>query len=118
MMRTALFRLGAFGLAAAVAGTFFINVCHLIYDCGCVWLWAGGAAWCNIQTAGAPDCPFCAQPDMAYVSLWSTVGAQALIVFVPSRLRIGGRAAAALAAFPVLTVAFGVVLGLAAGYWS
>ncbi len=113
-----LLRFGAFGLVAAVAGTFFINLCDLIYQCGCVSLWAGGAAYCNIQIPGAPDCPFCARPEVAEASLYGTLGVQGLVMFWPSRLRLRGRVLAGLVAFPVVVGVFGLVLGIRSGYWG
>lgn len=102
----------------AVAATFFLNVCHWIYDCGCVSLWNGGAAFCNIQTPGPPDCPFCAQPDIAYGALYGTFAVQAALVFVPGSLGLGIRALLGLAAFPLVVGAVGIALGLETGYWS
>lgn len=111
-------RVLVFGGTAAVAAAFFLNVCHLIYDCGCVSLWSGGAAFCNIQTAGPPDCPFCAQPNVAYGALYGTFLVQALVMFVPGSRGPGFRALLALLAFPVVVGAVGVALGLQAGYWN
>ena len=111
-------RVLVFGSVAAVAALFFINVCHLIYDCGCVSLWNGGAAFCNIQTAGPPDCPFCAQPDVAYGALYGTFLVQAVVVFAPGSWGAGSRALLGLAAFPLVVTAVGVVVGLQAGYWN
>ncbi len=102
----------------AVAATFFLNVCHLIYDCGCVSIWSGGAAFCNIQTAGPPDCPFCAQPDVAYGAFYATFFVQGVLVFTPGSLGLGLRALLGLAAFPLVVGTTGIVLGLQAGYWN
>ena len=107
-----------FGSVAAVAALFFLDVCHLIYDCGCVSLWNGGAAFCNIQTAGPPDCPFCARPNVAYGALYGTFLVQAVAVFAPGSRGIGARALFGLLAFPLVVGAVGVLLGLQAGYWT
>jgi len=112
-----LLRAGAFAVVAAVAGVFFINLCDLIYDCGCVSLWAGGVAYCNIQTPGHPDCPFCARPEIANASLYATMGAQALVIFWPGRLGLPGRLFAGLLAFPAVVGAFGLALGILSDYW-
>lgn len=106
------------GSLAAVAAVFFLNVCHLIYDCGCVSLWSGGAAFCNIQTAGPPDCPFCARPNVAYGALYGTFLVQAAAVFAPGSWGIGWRTLVGLLAFPLTVGAVGVVLGLQTGYWN
>lgn len=104
--------------AAGVAGVFFIDYCHFIFDCGCVSLWAGGAAHCNIQTPGPPDCPFCAHGDLAYGSLVATVAVQGGVLLAPGRFAVSTRALAAFAAFPVVVGAIGVGAGLILGYWS
>ena len=107
-----------FAAAAAAASVFFIDYCHLIYDCGCVSLWAGGAAHCNIQTPGPPNCPYCAKSDLASGALVSTVLAQAAALFAPGRLGTLRRAGLALLAFPVVVGAVGLVAGMALGYWA
>ena len=111
-------RVLVFGAVAAVAAVFFLNACHLIYDCGCVSLWSGGAAFCNIQTAGPPDCPFCARPNVAYGALFGTFAVQAVAAFTPGSLGAGRRALLGLLAFPLVVGATGIVLGLAVGYWN
>ncbi len=111
-------RICVFSLVATVAGLFFINLCDLIYQCGCVSLWSGGVAYCNIQTPGPPDCPFCDRPALAQASLYATLGVQGLVAFGPTRLRLPGRLLAGLIAFPVVVGGFGLALGLHAGYWS
>jgi hypothetical protein len=45
--------------AALVALTFHV-ACDAVFDCGCTWIFAGGEAHCDIQVAGPPDCPPCA----------------------------------------------------------
>ena len=103
---------------AAVAATFFLNFCHLIYDCGCVSLWNGATEFCNIETAGPPDCPFCDRPAVAYGALFGTFLVQGVVVFAPGSLGLGVRALLGLAAFPLLVGATGIVLGLLVGYWT
>ena len=104
--------------AAAVAAVFFINLCHLIFDCGCVSLWAGGAAHCNIQTPGPPDCPFCAHPNTAYGALIGTIAVQGGVFLVPGRWTTPTRTLLALAAFPAVVGGVGVAVGLLRGYWG
>ena len=107
-----------FAPLAAVAAVFFLDYCNLIFDCGCVSLWEGGAAFCNIQTAGPPDCPFCATPDVAYGALYATFLVQGAVVFVPGSPGLGVRALLGFLAFPVVAGIVGVVLGLRVGYWT
>ena len=107
-----------FAVAASVAAVFFIDYCHLVYDCGCVSLWAGGAAHCNIQTPGPPDCPVCAHGGLASGALVSAVAVQAAVLFVPGKPGTLRRAGLALLAFPVVVGAVGLVAGIALGYWA
>ena len=112
-----LLKFGLFAAAAGFTGVFFINWCHLVYDCGCTFLWAGGAAYCNIQQAGPPDCPWCARSDLAAVSFFGTLGVQAAIALWPGPLG-WKRAAATFAASPLTAAATGIVIGWATGYWA
>ena len=113
-------RAAGFVVAAAAVSVFFLDLCHLTYDCGCVSLRAGGAAHCNIRTPGPPDCPYCARPGAAYGALFAAIGAQGLICFVPGRRkpRPLARVAGAMLAAPLVIVGFGAALGLAVGYWN
>lgn len=113
-------RAAGFCVAAAAASVFFLDLCHLTYDCGCVSPWAGGAAHCNIRAPGPPDCPYCARPNAAYGALFAAIGAQGLICFVPGRRRPRplARVVGALLAAPVVIVGLGAALGLAVGYWN
>ncbi len=116
-MRTTLYKLLLLAAAATFTGVFFINWCHLVYDCGCTFMWAGAADHCNIQTAGPPDCPWCARADLAGIAFFATIGAQAAVSLWP-----GGvgwkRILAAFVASPAVAGATGLVIGLQTGYWG
>lgn len=119
-----------FAVAAGAASLLFLDLCDLFYDCGCVSLWAGGAAHCNIQTPGPPDCPYCAHPQVAYGALFGTIAAQGAILFLPGfgRARKGGsrnrgrgllrRTVGAFLAIPSVVGAVAGVLGLFTNYWG
>lgn len=52
------------GLVAGVLSALFtpivyLPVCDLVFGCGCAWLFAGGAAHCNMHNALPPHCPAC-----------------------------------------------------------
>lgn len=101
------------GLAALATITyvFFIDLCGLIYQCGCRSLWLGAAAQCNIHHAGMKHCPFCTLSTNSYTGLiLVVVAAQGLFVWRESWLR-------AALAFPLLVLAEAIVLGLFQGYW-
>ena len=104
-------------IAVAFSGVFFIKWCDLIYDCGCQLAWFGGAAHCNIQQPGAPDCPWCASTTYGGIAWFSTMAVQAAVALWPGSAGFG-RLVLALAASPVAGVAVGIPIGLIAGYWS
>lgn len=116
-MRNTLFKVLLFAAAAGFTTVFFINWCHLIYDCGCTFVWAGAADQCNIQTPGPPDCPWCAREDLGAIAYFATLGAQGLVSLWP-----GGfgwrRALGAFGASPLVAYAVGLAIGLQSGYWS
>ena len=106
-----------FAAAAFFTLVFFIDLCGLVYQCGCRSLWAGAADHCNIHTPGVRHCPLCA--GGLWVSgpvLLSTLAAQAWVVW-KLRLPMATRAALALIAFPLVTGGLSVLVGLLAGYW-
>jgi hypothetical protein len=105
--------------AAALASVFYIDLCNLIYRCGCGHLWAGAVAQCNIHTPGVKHCPWCAVGTMGGMLLFAGVVApQILLAFFPARWSWKQRFAAALAAFPVIGGIEGLVMGLVTGYWD
>lgn len=116
-IRSHLLKLGLFAAAAAFTGVFFINWCDLAYQCGCTFLWAGAADHCNIHNSNPPHCPWCANTSAGGMAFGFTLLVQALVVWRPGPVTTG-RALAALAASPVAAGAAGMVIGLAAGYWS
>jgi hypothetical protein len=106
-----------FGAAAGFTGIYFINWCHMVYQCGCTFLWAGYADHCNIHNAAPPHCPWCAHADFATIAFVSTIGAQAFVSFWPGPLK-WLRVIAALAASPVTAAITGWLIGMYVGYWS
>lgn len=106
--------LAAVGLPSML---WMIQLCDVIYDCGCRPLWSGAAQACNVHAAQPPHCPWCA------TGVWGTVlppvavlGTQALLVFRSPSIR---RAAVlASAAFVVVGGGVGLIFGWATGYWS
>ena len=125
-LRKLTLRVLVFAVAASAASLLFLDLCDLFYDCGCVSLWAGGAAHCNIQTPGPPDCPYCAHPRVAYGAFFGTIAAQGAVLFLPARKgspRRRGRGLlrrtiGAFLAIPVVVGAVAGVLGLLTGYWG
>jgi hypothetical protein len=105
--------------AGTVTSVFFIDFCAAIFRCGCVSLWSGAAAHCNIHLAGTRHCPWCMNGLVASAAPWALIVAvQAAISFWPRPMHAGLRLVAAVAAFPVAGAVIAVAYGLCAGYWK
>lgn len=105
--------------AAAVSSVFFINFCASVFRCGCVSLWNGADAHCNIHMAGARHCPWCASGTVASVIPWVLiVSMQAVVSFRPRPMKVGLRLGMALVAFPLAGALVALGFGLATGYWK
>ena len=101
----------ALPIGGAVAALLALPVCALLFDCGCVWAWAGAAAHCNIHRGG-PHCPWCSGGIAGFaLVLMLIIGTQGAALWLVRR-RVGRRLLPSLSA-----VAIGGVVGaLAAGY--
>ena len=107
-----------FVAAAAITSLFFIDFCGAIFACGCVSLWSGADAHCNIHLAGSPHCPWCAYGLAASGIPWVLiVAAQAAISFCPRSMHAVLRLAAAVFAFPLAGGLLAVAYGISSGYW-
>jgi len=108
-----------FIVAAAITSVFFINFCAAIFRCGCVSLWNGADAHCNVHLAESRHCPWCQYGRIASAVPWALiVGVQAGISFRPRSLHPGARLIAALTAFPLTGGLLAVVYGVSVGYWK
>lgn len=110
----------ALALAAAILVTsvFFIDVCGLVFGCGCRSLWAGAAAACNIHHALPPHCPWCAHPAAGgAVAAAAIAGMQAWILLRAGRAGLGLRFTLALVAFPAIAGLLGTLQGILWDYW-
>jgi hypothetical protein len=108
-------------LAAALSVTlaFFIDVCGLVFGCGCHSLLAGAAAECNIHNETPPHCPWCAHPGAGgAVAVAAIAFVQAFILFRPGRARLPLRFLLAVLSFPVTAAAVGALQGILWDYWS
>ena len=105
-----------FVAAAVVTSVFFIDFCAAMFRCGCVSLWRGADVHCNIHSAAAHPCPWCAHGMMASLIPWAAiVAAQAAVSFWPRPIRPGVRLAAAVAAFPLAGAVVAAGYRIAAG---
>ncbi len=105
------------GFAVGISYLFFIQLCDLLFDCGCRALWAGAAEHCNVHASEPPHCPWCIRSSSyGWLSLGLIVTAQTSLALWPGRIG-KGRIAALFLAFPAVGVVAGLVTGLATGYW-
>ena len=112
-------RAAVFGAAVVVTGVFLVDLCDIIFGCGCRPLWSGAAAACNIHNPSPPHCPWCQHPGWGgAVAFFSVTAAQAGAAFSPAAIGLAPRALLALAAGPVVGGVVGIAHGLIFGYWS
>ncbi len=107
-------RAKTFALAAAIvlSSVLFIDVCGLVFGCGCRSLWAGAALACNIHQAAGPHCPWCAHPAAGGAVAFAAVAlVQASILWGPGRSRLPLRFALALLSFPAVALLVGTIQG-------
>jgi hypothetical protein len=108
-------------LAAALSASslFLLDVCGLVFGCGCRSLWSGAAAACNIHHASPPHCPWCAHPGAGgAVAVAAIAAVQAWILFRRGRPGLPLRFALALLSFPLTSGLVGTIQGFLWDYWS
>ena len=112
-------RWAIFVVGLGATSVLFLDLCDLIFACGCEAFWLTAAEHCNIQTAGRPDCPWCA------TGLWGSVvpigavaGAQAMAALPSGTGSAARRLTLVTAALPIVGGLVGVVFGLVLGYWA
>jgi hypothetical protein len=54
-------------LAWLFTAVFVTPWCGLAFGCGCTWLWAGTARFCNIHHATGAHCPWCLHGTAAFL---------------------------------------------------
>lgn len=107
----------AFLLPAGVSLLFLINLCALLFQCGCLSQWSGAGRLCNIHTPNVPHCPWCISGGSGYyVALAAIWLVQAGISFAPVKFSWTRRMAFSLAAFPVIGGIIGFVFAVFSGY--
>ena len=108
-----------FLFAGGTSYAFVINLCALIYTCGCHSWWAGAAEGCNIHDHEARHCPWCSMGDLGFYSILGCILlAQAVIAFGSKPTSWLHRVSYTFLAFPVIGTVLGVALGLQQGYWK
>lgn len=108
----------AFVALAAVTAAALYPLCNLLHRCGCVALWAGGAAACNVHAAVGPHCPWCEHPALGALAMLGILGSQALVLRALSRrgAPLGVAMAGALASLAPALLLTGAVLWLVTDY--
>ena len=87
----------------ACTSLFFINLCNVIFACGCVSLWAGADAHCNIHDSAVRHCPVCSHGAIGYAMVFAAIAApQLAAAFLLKRGSWILRLAIVLAMFPVV----------------
>ena len=107
-----------FAVSAAVSYAFILNLCHLVFACGCRSWWNGAAEMCNVHREGVRHCPWCSLGDAGFwLAFGLLLAPQGLFSFWPAGLRWRVRAPLVLAMFPLAGSAVAAGYGWYTGYW-
>jgi hypothetical protein len=106
-----------FSFAAGAAYIFYINLCDIMFHCGCHSMWSGGAAVCNVWMENMAHCPFCSHGNWGSLyprlAIWT---GQAAVVFPSWRLSDRNRLLLSLAVFLVVIGIIGLFFAIYSGY--
>jgi hypothetical protein len=111
-------KLSPFLVSFTVTCVFFINLCSLIFQCGCHSLWAGAAMTCSIHAQHGRHCPWCSHGAAGQAIVMVLIGASQLAVSVLPGWSWLVRTLAASALFPVVGGIVALVFGWDVGYWT
>lgn len=85
---------GPHALAWLFTAVFVTPWCGLAFGCGCTWLWAGTARFCNIHHATGAHCPWCLHGTAAFLLTAAGIAlAQSAVVGTVQRRGRSGPAA-------------------------
>jgi hypothetical protein len=110
-------RLVPFAVSFAVTCLFFIDICDLIFGCGCRSLWLGADAMCNVHMPASRHCPFCSRGVAGYAAIMTLVSAPQLAVSMWPGWSRAARIVVCLVLFPAAMLVVGLVAGSYDGYW-
>ena len=114
-MRTGLI---IFALSAALTCVFIIDLCSVVYSCGCQSWWSASSQHCNIHNATGKHCPWCTHGGAGFVvGAVFIFGAQGWICFRPRHWGWPKRLALSILSFPVVGTIGAIILGLHQGSW-
>jgi len=110
------------GVMAIVWGSslaFLTNLCHLIFNCGCTWAWAGAASRCNVHNPSPPHCPWCCHGWTGFLWVPAVILlAEGAVVLGLRKRGIAAQLAGACITYFVVGAAAGLVSALMDGYPS
>jgi len=108
-----------FAACAATAYATLLNVCALLFQCGCQSWWSGAATHCNIHQAHARHCPWCTlAPDYFWTLFAAFLAAQAVAIVVARRRPLWQQCLSGLGAYLGAALLSALVLGLSQHYWN
>jgi hypothetical protein len=110
-------RFGPFVLSFAVTCLLFIDLCGWMFSCGCVSLWAGADAACNVHAAHGPHCPICSRGSVGYAGVFSVIALPQLAASAWWRRGALVRTVVCLLLFPAAFLIAGLLLGYIDSYW-
>jgi hypothetical protein len=110
-------RLVPFAVSFTVSCLFFINVCDLIFGCGCRSLWSGADAMCNVHLSASRHCPFCSRGVAGYAAIMTLVSAPQFAVSMWTQWSRAARIVVCLLLFPAAMLVVGLAAGAYDGYW-
>ncbi|MBI4465458.1 MAG: hypothetical protein HY647_12195 [Acidobacteria bacterium] len=106
-------------LVIAFSLVFLLNLCDLLFRCGCLSWWQGADRYCNIHQAGVSHCPWCSYGWWGFIVPFGLIAmAQAGVLYAIPRLSWRARLVLSLLCFPVVGAFVGLVFALIADYPS
>lgn len=109
----------AWAAGAGVAYATLLNVCGILFQCGCRSWWTGAASHCNIHQAHAKHCPWC---TLAPEYFWTLFGAfvltQGVAVWASRRRPVFQQLSLAVGAYLASAALSALVLGFSQHYWN
>lgn len=106
-----------FAISFSITSLFFINLCNLIFRCGCRSLWNGADAACNIHAAHGHHCPWCSHGIAGYAIVFILMCIPQLAVSL-TRWSFAVRLTAAIALFPLAGSGIALMFGWIDSYWA
>lgn len=108
-----------FLIPPALSALLLIDLCSLLFRCGCRPMWAGASEYCNIHVAGVHHCPWCSHGMAGYVGvLLLVLIPQVVLSFYPIGWSWRKRFIVSLSVFPAAGTVVALAFGFADGYWT